>query len=144
MRCFIPLRWADLSADAPAAFHAGARAFADTAALRAVYPEADQEEREFVACLAAGDVSALQADEVPRRVVAAADTTGVEPAKADLVCEVVLSEAIGWHDVVALLIDEAAAEDTVRRASRDQAALDALEDYDLLWYDIAERAHLAR
>ncbi|WP_250506407.1 DUF6912 family protein [Bowdeniella massiliensis] len=140
MRCFLPFTRADLTNPAPNAFNAGARACADTRALQREVPEADEEERELIATLAAGDYSALAYQERPaRRIVVAVDARVQELTNPELACDVELAEAITWGDAVALLVDEAAAEECVAAAGSDQAALEGLEDFDLLWFDITER-----
>ncbi|OKL53613.1 hypothetical protein BSZ39_08645 [Bowdeniella nasicola] len=144
MRCFLPAAVADLGEIAPAIFFSGAPACADTAALRRALPDADDEERELVASLAAADYSALAYESGPaRRVVLAADAAVDPAASPQLPCDVTLSEAITWDDVVAILIDEEAAEAAVRAAAGDADALASLEDFDLLWYDVTERGDLA-
>ena len=155
MRCFIPLTPADLPADQPAAFAAGARGFADTPALQSVLADYDQEEREFAACLAAGDYSALavaalapghgvlvgEGQTVYRRVVVAVDAPATPVAQAEVPGEVTLDAPVRWQQAVAILIDEEAAE-TLVASAHEQESLDALEDYDLLWFDITERHRL--
>lgn len=140
MRCFLPLTVPDLACEQPAAFRAGAPAFADTPALRAALADCDDEQRSYSALLSAGDYSALACHQrYPRRVVVAADAKTTGSADAELAAQVELAETITWQQVVALFVDEQAAEAAVAAAASSAADLESLEQFDLLWYHPSER-----
>ncbi len=117
-------------------------------ALRAELHEDDDEYLEMVATLAAADDSlrAATADS-PLRVVIAADVPESAldlPAGDNLPTARVLTAPVTWDDVAAILMDDDSAADLNSRAiSGDEAAFEASEDNDLLWFDPTEREVLA-
>jgi hypothetical protein len=135
------------------------RAHAVTPALAALLPEEDEEGVEFAAQLmAADDALVLLASrpdaaglrlvvtvEVADGAVSAAapeDGAGVDDEAASLVT---LTEAVTLDDVVCAHVDEPAARAEVARAlDGDDAALDALAERDLLWYDASELDRIPR
>jgi hypothetical protein len=135
------------------------RAHAVTPALAALLPEEDEEGVEFAAQLMAADDSlvllASRAEaaglrlvvtvEVPDGAVSAAapeDGADVDDEAASLVT---LTEAVTLDDVVCAHVDEPAARAEVARAlDGDDAALDALAERDLLWYDVSELDRIPR
>lgn len=144
MRCFLPLCVTDLSRSTPQAFHAGAVAFGDTAALRAALATCDEEQRNYSALLSAGDWAAINCDpQYPRRVVVAVDATVCESADGELAAQVALAKAVSWDEVVAIFVDEPAAETAVAAAAHSDQALASLERFDLLWYHPQERDMLS-
>jgi hypothetical protein len=146
VRVYVPGPAADLRRDTLTSTDA----YAVTPALQAALPEDDAETREYVAYLGAVDDSAqlaAAAGAVPRRVVFAAEVAAAavrhpepEPDAGGHPGLVRLRGPVAWRDVVAIHVDEAAAEPDVRAAAAgDTAAARALEDRDLMWYDPSER-----
>jgi hypothetical protein len=135
------------------------RAHAVTPALTALLPDEDEEGVEFAAQLmAADDALVLLASrpdatglrlvvtvEVPDGAVRDAtpeDGAGVDDEAASLVT---LTEPATLDDVVCAHVDEPAARAEVARAlDGDDAALDALAERDLLWYDASELDRIPR
>lgn len=138
------------------------RAHAVTPGLVALLPDEDEEGVEFAAQLmAADDALVLLASrpqavglrlvvtvEVPDSAVAvdggagAGDAPGVDDEAASLVQ---LLEPATLDDVVCAHVDEPAARDEVARALQgDDAALDAIAERDLLWYDATELDRIPR
>ena len=129
------------------------RAHAVTAALRAALPDEDDEGWEFVAQLVAADDSlALLADRpaVPRmRLVLAADVPDEsvvpDPDPDAEVTAVTVLSGVGPDAVVCAHVDEpSAAADVVAAVAGDDAAVQRLEDRDLLWYDVSEFGRIPR
>ncbi|MDR0945273.1 MAG: hypothetical protein LBM66_03820 [Bifidobacteriaceae bacterium] len=146
MRVYVPGTAADLRRGTLAS----SDAYAVTPALEAALPEDVAETREYVAYLGAVDDSAQLAaavGAVPRRVVFAAEvaTSAVrqpesEPDAGGHPGLVRLRGPVAWRDVVAIHVDETAAEpDVTAAANGDSKAARALEDRDLMWYDPSER-----
>jgi hypothetical protein len=140
---------------------AGPAGYAVTESLRAWYVEGDEEELEYAALTAAarGSLRLLAGrPEAPRRrVVVAADVPEARVAvPADAEGEPGVIEITGpvrLVDVASLHLDEVAAEQAVAAAAEALAAADkgdgdaaftveAVEDYDLLWYAVQELADL--
>lgn len=135
------------------------RAHAVTPALVALLPDEDEEGVEFAAQLmAADDALVLLASrpdapglrlvvtvEVPDAAVrdgAPQDAAGVDDEAASLVT---LTAPAARDDVVCAHVDEPGARDEVARAlDGDDAALDALAERDLLWYDVSELDRIPR
>lgn len=151
MRLYLPATPADLAADVPPRV----RAFTVLA------PEGVRGEDLEVLEDDARDEAALDSlrrlrDETPsappRRLVLAVDaplTHSPEPLEPGSTTGVVDLEApVGWSDVAAYLLDEEEAEEAVRAVlvAEDQdgadAALAALWDHPLQWFDASERARL--
>lgn len=135
------------------------RAHAVTPALMALLPDEDEEGVEFAAQLmAADDALVLLASrpqspplrlvvtvEVPDDVVTPAvpeQGAGVDDEAASLVT-LAAPATLDW--VVCAHVDEPDAAGEVGRAlDGDDAALDALTERDLLWYDVTELGHIPR
>lgn len=159
MRLYLPATLDELDAllGAGTPLAAPRRAHAVTPALAALLPDEDEEGVEFAAQLmAADDALVLLAArpgapglrlvvtvEVPDDAVdagPAGDDTGDEAASL-----VALTSPVVLDDVVCAHVDEPAARDEVARAlDGDDAALDALAERDLLWYDATELDRIPR
>lgn len=123
------------------------RAHAVTRALREMFPDADEEGLEFAAQLAAADDSlellgatpdaprlrlVLTAD-VPEHVVTGVDDDAAAPSA------VAVTAAVTWDDIACGHVDEPAAEpDVVAALTGESAAVEHLDERDLLWYDVSE------
>lgn len=127
--------------------------YAVTASLRDWYAEGDDEELEYAALTAAARGSLRLLAEEPeaprRRVVVAADVPdgrvtvpAGEPAEPGVIK---VTGAVRLADIASLHVDEAGAQEAVTAAVRAlpaaetgdpdaSFAVDAVEDYDLLWY----------
>lgn len=138
--------------------------YAVTATLRDWYAEGDEEELEYAALTAAARGSlrllAEQPDAPRRRVVVAADVPdvrvavpadGQEPPTEPGVIKV--TGPVRLADIASLHVDEAGAQEAVTAAAlalpdaekgdADAAfTVDAVEDYDLLWYVTQELGDL--
>ena len=134
--------------------------FAVTESLRAWYAEGDEEELEYAALTAAARSSlrqlAAQPDAARRRVVIASDLpdarisvpqTGAEPGV------IKITGSVRLIDIASLHVDEAGAQEYVAEAARSLSAadagdpdalftVDAVEDYDLLWFGAQELGDL--
>lgn len=148
VRVYLPVTLDELRASprvrAPRAVHAV------TPALRAQWPDEDDEGWEYAAQAGAADgaLALLAGDPQAARlrVVASADVpdsfvrtfTGAPvPSMVELVQDVDLSMVVCVH------VDEpAAAPDVAAAAAGDAAAAERLEDHDLLWYDVTEIAQI--
>ena len=119
-------------------------AFAVTPAVAAATPDADLEEREHLATLAAAHASLAQLVADPaagwRRVVLALDVDaaaiGPAVASADPSAVEVLAE-VPVARVAAVLVDEPAAQAQVAVAAQTRD-LDGMDDVDLLWFAPSE------
>lgn len=136
MRIYLPATVSDL--DAP---HISARtAFAVTEGLRELAPTEDEEGWEYLAFLAAAD-AAIDEGEVSR-IVIAADGRAAETGEVGVV-EV---EELSWADAVSIHIDDVADPGLLTELSAAQAGDDAarerVNEADLLWYDVVERAEV--
>lgn len=137
------------------------RAHAVTPALAALLPDEDEEGVEFAAQLMAADDALVllaarpQAPglrlvvtvEVPDDAVreAAPDDAAAQDADDEPASLVSLTAPAGLDDVVCAHVDEPAAREEVARAlDGDDAALDALSERDLLWYDVTELDRIPR
>jgi hypothetical protein len=136
--------------------------FAVTESLRAWYAEGDDEELEYAALTAAARDSlrqlAAEPDAPRRRVVIASDIPDVRvsipvSAGSGQPGVIKITGSVRLVDVAALHVDEAGAQEPVTAAARalpaaaegDADALftvDAVEDYDLLWYAAQELGDL--
>jgi hypothetical protein len=129
-RVFVPTTWAGLAGLVSQGRIAGPlRAHAVTDELREGWPEADQDEWEYAALLAAAVASReLSKDQAARRVVIAADVGGVESvAEGEAATEVELAHDLVWRNVAAVHLDEASGAD---------------DDDDLAWFATQEIAAL--
>ncbi|MDM7853976.1 DUF6912 family protein [Cellulomonas alba] len=151
MRIYLPATLDELDPAAP--LLTGRRAHAVTTALRAALPDEDEEGLEFVAQLEAADLSlellardpgaprlrlVVSAD-VPETSVGAVEDDDAPPSAVDVLQEVVAAQ------IVCFLVDEpAASEDVALAAAGDAAALERLEEADLLWYDASELGAVPR
>lgn len=149
VRIYLPATLLDLVPSGPGARPAltPRRAHAVTPALRALFPDSDDEGLEFAAQLAAADGSLRllgAAADAPRlRLVLTADVptravTGVvdgdEPPSA-----VEVTVVVPWDAIACGHVDEPAAEpDVVAALAGDPDAVERLDERDLLWYDVSE------
>ena len=151
MRIFLPATAQDLSQSEVSS----RRAHAATASLAQALPDEDEEGLEVSASLCAADTSVLllasqDTQRVPRRLVIAADVDAQDlrelPVDEDVLPGTVeLLAPVQWDDVAALLLDEAAVQAEVTAAADgDEDAFERVAEADLLWYDVSERAALAR
>ncbi len=127
VRAFVPTDPAGLAIlvaggrlPAPLAAHAA------TEALRAAWPEADQEQAEYAALMAAA--AASRTEPGARRHVLAVDTPRVSPGEEDDPTSVTLSVDLSLSDVAAAHVD------LVEGADGDD---------DLAWFATQEISHLA-
>ena len=149
MRVYVPVAAPDLArqfASEPGS------AYMVTSALRSLLPDEDQEGLEYAVMLAAADacMERIGAEQIepPRRLVAVAEVpdeavrqqadTDAHPAL------VALEQPVSWEQVVAIHIDEPAAEADIRAAvAGDESAAERVFERALLWYDVTERIVLA-
>ena len=105
------------------------RAHAVTDALRAGWPEGDEESWEYAALMAAaGDSAQLRGSgDRPRRYVVAADVPSVEPVPGEDPTLVNVAADVVWKNVAAAHVD---------------TLDDADEDEDLAWFATQEIQHL--
>jgi hypothetical protein len=129
------------------------RAHAVTPALRALFPDEDDEGLEFAAQLAAADDSlellATRPDVPQLRLVVSVDVpdAAIQPVTddEDVPSAVELVSAVEQADVICAHVDEpGAAPDVVLAAGGDEAAVDRLDERDLLWYDASELGSIPR
>jgi hypothetical protein len=143
--------------------------FAVTESLRAWYAEGDEEELEYAALTAAARSSlrqlSAQPDAARRRVVIASDLPDAritvpgavgdpegsgEPAEPGVIK---ITGPVRLIDIASLHVDEAGAQEYVAAAARSLSAaaagdpdalftVDAVEDYDLLWFAAQELGDL--
>jgi hypothetical protein len=164
MRVYLPGTFAHLERLKREGAMPAAAGYAVTEALRAWYAEGDEEELEYAAMTAAARTSLrLLADEpeLPEaralRVVLAADVPDSRVAAVAGESEdpgvINITGAVRLADIASVHVDEAAARPAVRAAlaalpaaaagDPDAAlAVDAVEDYDLLWYGTQELGDL--
>lgn len=108
VRVYVPLTRSGLaSLVAEGRLAGGFRAHAVTAALRAEWPEGDDEELEYAAMAAAGDASwALRgAGDEPRRYVVAGDVPSAEPVAGEDPTLVAVEADLPWKRVAAAHVD---------------------------------------
>lgn len=129
------------------------RVHAVTPALRAMFPDEDDEGLEFAAQLAAADDSlerlGVRPDAPQLRVVVSVDVPDAAVlevvADDDVPSAVELTRAVPQSDVICVHVDEpGAASDVVLAAGGDEAAVDRLDERDLLWYDASEVGDIPR
>lgn len=136
----------------------GGVVFAVTADLRAEYPDADDDELEYLAMSDAATaclrlLAAAGPAEPPLRVVIAADVPEVTPASDRDRAAATVVGAVPWRAVAAVHLDDRTAADVVRAAAQvvDQAdlgdddaefAVGSAQDIDLSWYAPSEVAYL--
>jgi hypothetical protein len=148
VRVFVPLTPADLEEFASAGSWGAAEVLvhADTPALLAELPDADDEEREFAATTAAADaalrlLAAAGGPDPWRRVVLAVDLdldAPARPAPDHGPSAVVLPGPLRWADAASILADDPAAGPDVREAAAaDDPAL--ADGHALLWFALQER-----
>lgn len=151
MRIYLPASLDQL--DPAAGPFAARRAHAVTSALRALFPDEDDEGLEFAAQLAAADDSlehlATHPDAPQLRLVVSVDVpdADVHPVvdDEDVPSAVELVSPVEQDDVICVHVDEpGAAPDVVLAAGGDEAAVDRLDERDLLWYDASELASIPR
>ena len=118
-----------------------------------MFPDEDDEGLEFAAQLAAADDSlellgARPAAPQLRLVVSVdvPDSAVLEVSSdEDVPSAVELTHAVPQEDVICVHVDEpGAAADVVLAASGDEAAVDRLDERDLLWYDASELGDVPR
>ena len=126
-------------------------AHAVTDALRAAYPDGDDEEWEYAAAAAAAQSSLgllVEGDE-PRRVVVAVDVPGVHPVDGGDVTLVEVDEVVPFRRIAAVLADDESAGDAVAEAARvwadaeagdaeAAAVVEACLDHELGWWATQE------
>ena len=171
MRVYLPATMpllARLSADGELPLPDG---FAVTESLRAWYSEGDDEELEYAALTAAARASlrrlAAEPDAPCRRVVIASDIPDArisvpsgaavdgqdQPDEPDEPGVIKITGPLRLIDIASLHVDEAGAQESVRAAARALSAadegdadaaftVDAVEDYDLLWFAAQELGDL--
>lgn len=132
----------------------GAEAHAVTDALRAEFPEADDEELEYLAMTAAAQHSVmLVRSEGPYgRVVLAVDVDAVEPAHSEDPTAALISSEVRLRDLASVHLDSEDAAPDVRaaRAAVVDGAQDADErltrclDHELGWYAVTELDEVVR
>lgn len=145
MRVYLPVTLTELQHVSPVLL-APRVGHAVTPALRALWPDEDEEGWEYAAQSAAADDSllllaadpaapalrVLVAADVPDACVRALDDPPV-PSAVEVVCGVDATRMASVH------VDEpTAASDVAAAAAGDEAAIERLDDHDLLWYDITE------
>jgi len=151
VRLYLPATLDEL--DDHAAALSARRAHAVTAALRAALPDEDDEGLEFAAQLMAADDSLellagrpgaprlrlVVSVDVPDSAVGPTDDPDAAPSAVRLLT------TVARDDVVCVHVDEPEARDEVARAAAgDEAASDALDERDLLWYDATELGGIPR
>jgi hypothetical protein len=111
------------------------RAHAVTDALRAAWPEGDDEGWEYAALMAAAGTSARLRGpgDAPRRHVVAADVPSFVPAPGEDPTLVDVAADVPWRNVAAAHVDT---------TDRDLAADPDGGDEDLAWFATQEIAHL--
>lgn len=136
MRVYLPATVADLQAPNGLTARAG---FAVTDRLRELLPDEDDEGWEFAALLAAADAAVDLCDRA--RIVVAADIA--QTSGESRVAEV-QTPPIPWSQAVSIHIDdpddEAAHDALIAARAGDPQARERVNDADLLWYDVTERA----
>ena len=149
MRIYLPatLLDLDLPGAGPRPDLAPRRVHAVTPALRAMFPDDDDEGLEFAAQLAAADDSLellAATPAAPRlRLVLTAEVSddavaGVDPGDA-VPSAVDLLVGVEWDAIACGHVDEpAAAPDVVGAIEGDDDAAERLDERDLLWYDATE------
>lgn len=153
MRTYLPASLDELDGSADLAPRRG---YAVTDALRAALPDEDEEGHEFAAHLAAADESlvrlAARPDAPALRLVVTADLDDADvtvldssPGPGTVLGEVDVAAPVPWSRVACVHVDEPAAAADVRAAiAGDDAAVERLEEADLLWYDVSELAQIPR
>jgi len=135
----------------------GGIVFAVTSDLRAEYPEADDEELEYLAMSDAATAClrllAAAPSEPPLRVVIAADVPEVVSASDRDRAAATVSGAVPWSQIASVHLDDREAAEVVRAAAAvvDQAdlgdddaefAVGSAQDIELGWYAPSEVAYL--
>ena len=129
------------------------RVHAVTPALRAMFPDEDDEGLEFAAQLAAADDSLALLGESPRapraRLVVSADVSPDDVLPLDDDDEVPsaleLLRAVELEDIACVHVDEPGVGADVDAAiTGDDAAIERLDERDLLWYDASELGAIPR
>lgn len=151
MRIYLPASLDELD---PASRPLSARrAHAVTPALRAMFPDEDDEGLEYAAQLAAADDSLELLGERPDspqlRCVVSADVADAAVLalsdEDDVPSAVELTRAVPQTDVICAHVDEpAAAPDVALAAGGDDEAAARLDERDLLWYDATELGNVPR
>ena len=122
-------------------------------ALRAMFPDEDDEGLEYAAQLAAADDSLVLVGDRPDapqlRCVVSADVADAAvvlvPDDDDVPSAVELTRAVPQSDVICVHVDEpAAAADVTLAAGGDEEAAARLDERDLLWYDASELGNVPR
>ncbi|WP_315097577.1 DUF6912 family protein [uncultured Cellulomonas sp.] len=151
MRIYLPASLDQLGTSAGPL--AARRVHAVTPALRALFPDEDDEGLEFAAQLAAADDSlellATRPDAPQLRLVVSADVPDavLQPLtdEEDVPSAVELVAEVEQSDVICVHVDEpGASADVVRAAHGDEDAVDRLDERDLLWYDATELGSIPR
>ena len=128
------------------------RVHAVTPALRAMFPDEDDEGLEFAAQLAAADDSLALLGELPgaprARLVVSVDVSedDVRPLLDDdeVPSALDLLRAVDRDDIACVHVDEPGVGADVDAAiTGDDAAIERLDERDLLWYDASELGQLS-
>lgn len=151
MRVYLPATLDELQHGSPVLL-GPRRVHLVTPALRATWPDEDEEGWEYAAQAAAADDSlallAGRPDAPALRVVVAADLALAavrEVTDPDVPSLAETVDAVGLDAVVSVHVDEPAAAGDVRAALTGGAAeLERLEEHDLLWYDVSEVGSIPR
>ncbi|MDQ0426558.1 DUF6912 family protein [Cellulomonas iranensis] len=149
MRVYLPVTLDELQHGSPVLLTPRV-AHAVTPQLRATWPDEDEEGWEYAAQAGAADDSLVRVagspDAPPLRVVVAADVPDAAVrALTDppVPSAVELTAAVDLAAVVSVHVDEPEAAADVRAVvDGDEAAIERLEERDLLWYDVSEVADI--
>ncbi|WNB86386.1 DUF6912 family protein [Cellulomonas sp. ATA003] len=151
MRLYLPVTLLDVDFAPASGVVEAPRAHAVTPALRALFPDEDDEGLEYAAQLAAADDSLERvgaAAGAPRlRVVLSADVddAAVDPLDDAVPSAVRVREPVPWSAVVCAHVDEPeAAGDVTDALTGDDDAVERLDERDLLWYDRTELGAVPR
>ena len=129
------------------------RVHAVTPALRAMFPDEDDEGLEFAAQLAAADDSLALLGESPQapraRLVVSVDVAPDDVLPLDDDDEVPsaleLLRAVDFEDIACVHVDEpGVAADVEAAITGDDSAIERLDERDLLWYDASELGAIPR
>ncbi|ADG75208.1 conserved hypothetical protein [Cellulomonas flavigena DSM 20109] len=145
MRVYLPVTLAELQHVSPVVLTPRV-GHAVTPALRELWPDEDDEGWEYAAQSAAADGSLLLLAADPTapalRVVVAADVPDASVRLLDdapVASAVEVSCEVGTSRMASVHVDEpAAAGDVAAAAGGDEAAIERLDERDLLWYDVTE------
>jgi hypothetical protein len=147
MRAYLPSTPLALAQALAAGRFPAGQAFAVTPGLRALDPDSDEEEHEFLASMLAADSSlaaqaGLDTEGPVRRVVVSVDVPDEEVAVVDdATGEIQIAVEPALQAVAAVHVDDDEAEAALRTALAD-GELDPLDERALSWFDPTELADL--